>query len=155
MKIRVPSFTLGELYEEVEQLVAPGITRAYMSGEKDYLERHCGEAAFSAVSASIKERERLRLTLDDTILQEPQDIVLARAMLMDSEAPVFVFTYNTQQINCLMDETGEVIEGAEDDIRTVQYAIAIQRHPEADEATDLEYPWMVHELAIVGNQPTI
>ncbi len=52
----------------------------------------------------------------------------------------------------------QVVEGAVDDIRQVSYAIAVTRHPFCDEdnegdETMLEFPWLVSELAIVGNQP--
>ena len=51
----------------------------------------------------------------------------------------------------------QVVEGAVDDIRNVYYAIAVTRHPYCDEDseeddTQLEFPWLISELAVVGNQ---
>ena len=36
-----------------------------------------------------------------------------------SNAPSFVFTFNAQQVNCLRDEDGDIVEGGVDDIRHV------------------------------------
>jgi len=101
--------------------------------------------------------------MDPQILLGPEEVELKMAKPGDGLAPHFVFTFHTQQLNCLYDKEGEVVEGAVDDIRQVHYAIAITRHPWADpdydgeegDESELEYPWIVTELAIVGNNPTI
>jgi import inner membrane translocase subunit TIM44 len=67
-------------------------------------------------------------------------------------SPLFVFTFNTQQINCLRDGEGNVVEGAVDDIRQLFYAIAVQRSPKANTA-EVDFPWQIQEIAILGNQP--
>ena len=87
--------------------------------------------------------------LDDPAARE---VELKGAQRQDKGPPCFIWTFNTQQVNCLRDKDGEIIEGAVDDIRTVYYAMAVVKHPELEKT--LEYPWMVSELAIVGNQPS-
>ncbi|CAD7947018.1 unnamed protein product [Amoebophrya sp. A25] len=162
MKEILPAFRLAEFTEEIEQVVAPAIVRAYLEGDSEFLKMHCGEAAFMAVNASIKERRKLKLVLDMDVRQGPEEVELKGARGLEGgaySAPTFVFTFHTQQINCLRKEgSGEVAEGAVDDIRSVSYAIAITRHPFCDEENEgdetlLEFPWLVSELAIVGNQP--
>jgi len=146
------SFHLEEFAEDVEYIVAPHIIQAYLDGNDEALQKHCGDAAFAAVHAGIKERKRQKMTLDTTILAGPKEVELKGAKLMEQGAPCFIWTFNMQQVNCLRDAEGEIIEGAVDDIRTVCYAMAITRHPEL-EKMDLEYPWQVSELAILWNQP--
>jgi len=146
------SFHLEEFAEDVEYIVAPHIIQSYLDGDAEALQKHCGDAAFAAVHAGIKERVRQKMTLDSTILSGPKEVELKGAKLMETGAPCFIWTFNMQQVNCLRDAEGEIIEGAVDDIRTVCYAMAITRHPEL-EKMDLEYPWQVSELAILWNQP--
>ena len=82
----------------------------------------------------------------------PTEVELKGAKLKEQGAPCFIWTLNVQQVNCLRDSEGEIIEGAVDDIRTACYAMAITRHPELDKL-NLEYPWQVSELANLWNQP--
>ena len=104
----------------------------------------------------------------------PTEVELKAAKPGEGGMPSFVFTFHTQQINCMrsakkedIDEAtgeGKVVEGKVDDVRMVYYAIAVTRHPytledyEPEEGqgvmADLEFPWLIQELAIVGNQPT-
>ncbi|OLP96546.1 putative mitochondrial import inner membrane translocase subunit tim-44 [Symbiodinium microadriaticum] len=146
------SFRLEEFAEDMEYIVAPHIIRSYLEGDQDALEKHCGDAAFAAVNAGIKERIKLKMSLDTTILAGPREIELKGAKLMEQGAPCFIWTFNMQQVNCLRDAEGEIVEGAVDDIRTVCYAMAVTRNPKLEEL-DLEYPWQVSELAILWNQP--
>lgn len=151
MKEIDPSFYLEDFTEDIEYVVAPHIVKTYLEGDADSLHQHCGEAAFAAVNASIKARRQHKLTLDPNILAGPKEVELKGAKLMDKGPPCFIWTFNTQQVNCLRDRHGEIVEGAIDDIRTVFYAMAVTRHPNLEE--NLEYPWQISELAIVGNQP--
>jgi len=145
-------FRLEDFTEDMEYVVAPHIVRSFLEGEADELQKHLGEAAFTAVNASIKARNSQKMSLDPSILAGPQEVELKGAKLMETGAPCFIWTFNTQQVNCLRDKHGEIIEGGVDDIRTVYYAMAVTRHPELEQL-DLEYPWQISELAIVGNQP--
>lgn len=153
MKEIDPNFRLADFAEEVETVIAPQLVRSYLEGDLEKLDLHCGDAAYQAVSASITERKRQKLELDNNILDGPREVELKGAKLMDGGSPCFIWTFQTQQINCLSDSRGEIVEGAVDDIRQVYYAMVIQKHPDAgDMEIELEYPWEVQELAIVGNQ---
>lgn len=146
------SFRLGDLEEDMEYLVAPHIIRTYLEGDQEELQKHCGEAAFAAVNASIKARLEQKLTLDPAILMGPAELQLISAKLNDKGPPSFIYTFLMQQVNCLRDADGEVVEGAIDDIRSVCYAMAVNRHPEVDKDLELQFPWQVSELAILWNQ---
>lgn len=146
-------FQLEEFAEEIEYVIAPHIIQTYLDGDQEALKKHCGEAAFAAVDASIKARKTQKLSLDTNILAGPREVTLVSAKLMDKGSPVFIWTFHMQQVNCLRDKAGEIIEGAVDDIRTVCYALAVMKHPELEKTDGLEYPWQVSELAILWNQP--
>eukprot|EP00746_Dinoflagellata_sp_MGD_P031439 gnl/MRDRNA2_/MRDRNA2_17472_c0_seq1.p1 gnl/MRDRNA2_/MRDRNA2_17472_c0~~gnl/MRDRNA2_/MRDRNA2_17472_c0_seq1.p1 ORF type:complete len:430 (+),score=120.47 gnl/MRDRNA2_/MRDRNA2_17472_c0_seq1:78-1367(+) len=154
MKEIDPTFRMAEFQEELEEVVAPHIVKMYLQGKPETLEVHCGQAAFAAVNASIQARKKERLYLDDSILSGPNEVELKGAKLMEHGAPYFIWTFQTQQVNCLRDHEGEIVEGAIDDIRSVFYMVAITRHPELEKVkTKLEYPWQIEEIAILGNQP--
>lgn len=157
MKEIDPGFKFGEFQEEVETVIAPRVVDSFLKGDRETLKLQCAGPAFAAVESSIKQREKLKCYLDTDILLGPTEVSCIAAKTMDESAPSFVFTFQTQQVNCLRNKiTHDVIEGAVDDIRTVFYAIALTRHPALDEdedvAMNLEYPWQIRELAIVGNQ---
>ncbi|KAK1443579.1 mitochondrial import inner membrane translocase subunit tim44 like protein [Babesia gibsoni] len=146
-----PSFNIPELMELVEHVVAPHIVQCYLDGNADVLKAHCGEGAFNVLSASIKERNLQKLSLDPQILIL-KDVELKGGVTMEDEYPWFIFNFTTQQINCLRDSRGRVVAGEIDDIREVVYSMALSKHPDLS-SENLEYPYMVHEMAIIGNRP--
>lgn len=156
MKEIDPYFSLADFADQIEHVIAPHVVKSFLAGDREALQRQCAGPAFAAVDSSMKEREKQKCYLDSDILMGPCEVELKGARSLDSTAPSFIWTFQCQQINCLRDSKDEVIEGAVDDIRTVYYAMAITRHPAIDEdpeeALNLEYPWQVSELAIVGNQ---
>jgi len=154
-----PNFRLDEFVYEIESIVTPNFIKWYLEGDVAKLKEHCGEAAFAAVNASISAREKQKLYLDTNILSGPSEFELKAAKAGSAgesaagvASPLFVFTFNTQQINCLRDAEGNVVEGAVDDIRQLFYAIAVQRSPKANSAK-VDFPWQIQEIAILGNQP--
>jgi import inner membrane translocase subunit TIM44 len=155
-----PNFSLEEFCEEIESVVAPRFIEWYLTGEAERLRLHCGEAAYAAVNASIDARRKQGLCLDTNVLSGPSEFELKAAKSSSAgesaagaSSPLFVFTFNCQQINCLRDSEGSVVEGAVDDIRQLFYAIAVQRHPKATSSSELEFPWQIQDIAILGNQP--
>lgn len=155
-----PNFRLHEFVDEIETIVTPRFIQWYLEGNAEKLKHHCGEAAFAAVNASIAAREKQKLKLDTNVLSGPSEFELKAAKsgslgeaAAGTASPLFVFTFNCQQINCLRDQDGNVVEGAVDDIRQLFYAIAVQRNPKANSSTSLEFPWQIQEIAILGNQP--
>jgi import inner membrane translocase subunit TIM44 len=153
MKENEYGFALEDFTEDMEYVIAPHIIRSFLEGNAESLEKHCGDAAFAAVNASIKTRKQEKLSLDTAILAGPEELELKGAQRMENGPPAFIWMFHMQQINCLRDGTGEIVEGAVDDIRTVHYAMAVKRHPDP-QAPGLEYPWEVTELAILGNAPS-
>ena len=96
-----PGFNRAEFLEEFEEVVAPTILRSYMEGDGEMLQLHLGEAAFAAAGSSIKERKKLGLAMDSTILDGPSEVFIQGATLLDGNEPCFIMTFNVQQINCV------------------------------------------------------
>merc|ERR1719506_1255529 len=93
MKEIDPDFRLADFAEEVETVVAPNLVKSYLEGDLDTLDLHCGDAAYQAVAASIKERQRQKLKLDTSVLAGPTEVELKGAKLMDGGSPCFIWTF--------------------------------------------------------------
>ncbi|KAK2196874.1 bifunctional Tim44-like domain/Tim44-like/NTF2-like domain superfamily [Babesia duncani] len=151
MKCIDRNFSLPELLELVEHVVAPHIVSCYLEGNAEALKIHCGDCAFNVLNASIRERALQKVTLDPSILIL-KDVELKGGLTQQECGPWFIFNFTTQQINCLRNLKGQVFAGDVDDIREVTYSMALSKHPNI-ETPELEYPYMVHEIAIIGNRP--
>ena len=87
MKDEDPKFRIAEFGDEVEHIIAPSVIQAYLDGEDEWLKLHCGEAAFAAVNASIKERKKMKVVLDRDMLQPPREVELKGAKPVDGDMP--------------------------------------------------------------------
>ncbi|CDU18021.1 mitochondrial import inner membrane translocase subunit TIM44, putative, partial [Plasmodium yoelii] len=152
MKMDDKNFKLSELMYLFEYVISKHIVESYLIGDEDTLRLHCGEAAFNSLNLSITERKKKKLFLDTNVLIY-KNHELKGAQRMEESSPWFIFTFHTQQINCLKNKDDEIIEGKIDDIREVVYTIALSKHPEP-ETEGLLYPYIVREFAIIGNTPS-
>lgn len=126
-----PDFRISEFLHEVETELVPKILGAYLDGSRDILSKLCTKEAYSMLNASIREREAESIVMDTNILHI-SDIDLTAAQLLE-DSPVLIVTFNTQQINCLRNRAGQIVEGREDDIRAVYYAWAFVREVEFED----------------------
>ncbi|KAI0567067.1 Tim44-like protein [Gracilaria domingensis] len=172
-----PSFRISEFLEQVEIQFVPNILGAYLQGDRESLRDNCTDEAYEMLSASIRERDAEGILMDTNIL-DVSDVELTAGKLLE-DSPVLIVTFNTQQINCLRDRGGNVVEGQEDDIRAVYYAWAFVKEAEyedfepmgggvgadekesngpddekKDEKED-ERPWKLKEMVIRGAHSTI
>ena len=122
VRVEMPEFRISDFLVIVQEQLVPEILGAYLRGDREKLENACTEEAYAMLSASLKEREVEGIVMDTNIL-DVDDVELTAGKMM-GEAPVLIVTFTAQQINCLKNRMGEVIEGREDDIRAVYYAWA-------------------------------
>ena len=68
--------------------------------------------------------------------------------------PLVVLTFSCQQINCVRDKSGAVVEGAEDDIQSVHYLWAMQlvdkEYTTKDGRKYTKPTWALRELVLRG-----
>jgi import inner membrane translocase subunit TIM44 len=83
--------------------------------------------------------------MDNTILDLSELEVLETKMV--GERPMVVFQFQIQQINCIRDAKGVVVDGASDDIQSVYYAWAVEQLP----ATVNEpVTWRLRDMMVRG-----
>ena len=146
-----PAFTIVGFLDEVRQVIAPTVTSALLRGDIAVVEDYCGEGAGAAVKATIRDRQQAGRRADTTILSIGE-IHLAAARVVDKMGPLVVVQFMVQQINCLYDNKGNVVEGKDDEIVGVFYIFAITKeYVESDAA----YKWKIKEFAIGGTTPYI
>eukprot|EP00744_Colponema_vietnamica_P012282 GILI01017253.1.p1 GENE.GILI01017253.1~~GILI01017253.1.p1 ORF type:complete len:344 (-),score=86.46 GILI01017253.1:226-1257(-) len=152
MKENDPSFNLNNFLREVEFKIAPMAVRAFLEADLPLLQKICGEGAYAVFAANVKDRQSQGLWMDPNIL-DFGELELKVAKVQDKGAPLFVFTFATQQINCLRDSKGEIVDGKIDDIRKVHYALALTRH--SSPAIEVGHVWEVSEMGIIYQMDTI
>lgn len=126
-----PSFKISDFLHAVETRLIPDILGAYLAGDRDSLKVKCTEGAYAMLNASIRERDTEGIVMDKNIL-DVSDVELTAGKVLE-DSPVLIVSFNTQQINCLRDRAGSVVEGSEDDIRAVYYAWAFVKEVEFED----------------------
>ena len=141
-----PGWDLIEWFEEVNDEIAPALLRGYLEGDEDVIEAYCVEQAAAVIKASVKDNKLSGKIPDPTVL-DVRGVELLAARVLQKAPPILVVKFQTQQIACVRNKQGEVIEGAEDKIEACFYYMAMQRNwDEVDE----ELKWEVLEFQIVG-----
>ena len=153
------SFTVSRFVADMETRIIPAVLRAYLEGAADKLQPFCTEDAFAVMQASIRERRQAGVVMDARLLDLDHVEVAAARFLEDT--PVLIVQFATQQIHCLRNLRGEIVEGAEDDIRAVYYVWAMSQHlpeppeQEAEKQHASRPEWRVMEMVIRGAHATV
>ena len=146
-----PTFTMEQFQDDMEHEIVPAVLGAYLKGDAKTLDEWCGEAASAATKASIDQRNQAGRVMDPNILNM-QHFTVAAAKVVDKVGPIIVMQFMAQQINCLYDKKGNVVEGNDDEIVAVFYAFVMKRVFD-EEQNRIKYE--VAEFAIQGTVPWI
>lgn len=130
-----PYFRISEFLQQVEHKFIPNLLGAYLCSDRDLLKAGCTDDAYAMLNASIRERDAEGIVMDTNIL-DIGDVELTAGRLLE-DSPVLIVSFNTQQINCLRDRAGNVLEGQEDDIRAVYYAWAFVKEAEYEDSSPM------------------
>jgi import inner membrane translocase subunit TIM44 len=110
-------------------LTKAGITNAAFSvlhrGDLEILEDWCYEAPFNVLATPIRQARQLGYHFDSRVL-DIDSIDLAMGKMME-QGPVLVITFSSQQIQCLRDSKGKVVEGDPDKVLRVIYVWVLCR----------------------------
>ncbi|KAA8495303.1 Mitochondrial import inner membrane translocase subunit TIM44-1 [Porphyridium purpureum] len=131
IRVSHPNFRISDFLREVEHETIPRVMDAYLRCDEAVLKENTTEDAYRMLLASIKERKVEGIEIDPTILSV-DDVSLTAARFLD-DLPVLIVSFSVQQINCLRDRSGNIIEGKEDDIRAVYYLWAMIQDHDLDE----------------------
>ncbi|XP_004926824.1 mitochondrial import inner membrane translocase subunit TIM44 [Bombyx mandarina] len=123
-----PNFTAQKFLEDCANDIIPNILEAMVRGDLEILKDWCYEGVFNILATPIKQCKQLGYRLDSKILDIEQ-IELVMGKMMD-QGPVLVITFQSQQIMCVRDGKGNVIEGSPDKVMRVNYVWVLCRDPQ-------------------------
>lgn len=126
-----PDFSLESWKNDVVEVTLPNLMRLFLEGRIKELKPSLGESVYNRMAAESRVRKKEGVYVDTNVLG------IMNAEILDckpdtskhgGESPTIVMHFMCQQINCVRKkETGEVVEGGEDDIRAYSYVCAFQR----------------------------
>ena len=93
------------------------VVKAYLEGKEDILRQHCTDELLERLMGLYRHSEA-QGTFQDSTLLFINDVELLDAMFVEKQ-PVIVVTFSCQQINCMRDKFGNVVDGKEDEIQQV------------------------------------
>ncbi|RHY06916.1 hypothetical protein DYB37_000758 [Aphanomyces astaci] len=146
-----PSFDVETWKDAVAENVVPHVLDAFLRGNSRDLKQWMGEAAYNTVNMAIRERKADGLVVDPNILAIRNVTVIALSA-EDKQAPIIGIQLMAQQINCIRNREGEIVEGADDDIQANFYIFAFRREYD-EEASALK--WKIVEFGVIGSVPYI
>ena len=98
----------------------------------------------------IRLRKEEGLRYDDARIMDVEKMEIIAVQVEDNRSPIVVCQFMAQQINCIRNAEGEVVEGSPGDIRAYFYVMAFQR--EYDDANH-ELVWKVVDFQLGGGEP--
>ena len=126
-----PSFSLEEWKDQVVEGLCHEVLNALLVGDTRSLRPWLTDGVYERICAEIRQRKELGHDFGASrVLDIDRDFaqVVSLEIGEQSRTPQILLTFMAQQINCVRDtKTGDIIEGAEDDIRAFYYAVICQR----------------------------
>ena len=142
-----PEFTMEQFKEDAVEHTIPEIMQFFLEGRIKELEPWLGEAVYKRLSAENKVRKDEGLVVDSNLLGIFNAEIVAVEMDKVEKEPIILLHYMAQQINCVRNKDGEVVEGREDDIKANSYLVAFQRAYDED---DGHLSWKIVDFRFNG-----
>jgi len=120
-----PSFEKEQFLKDCEKDIIPTILEAITRGDLEILEDWCYEAPFNVLATPLRQAKQMGYVLDSKVL-DIDNLDLAMGKMME-QGPVLVLTFNSQQILCVKDREGKVVEGSADKVMRVAYVWVLCR----------------------------
>jgi hypothetical protein len=133
-----PHFNKEEWAAEVCQELVPAVIKAHLSGNISPHRKIMGEAVYQKLIADIRIRKQEGLVFDSTVI-DCEERAVELKYPEGSDSAYIVGHYAVQQLYCVKNREGEIIEGDESDIRMRIYTMLFQQHLE-EVPTSLKTP---------------
>lgn len=114
-----PNFDKEQFLVECEYRIIPNILEAMVRGDLEILKDWCYEAPFNVLAHPVKQAQAAGYRFDSKIL-DIDHVDLAMGKIME-QGPVLIITFISQQINCVRDKSGAVVEGDPEKVQRMQY----------------------------------
>lgn len=122
-----PQFTMEQFKQDAVEQTIPEIMQVFLDGRITELKEWLGESVYKRLAAENKVRKDEGLVVDSNLLGIFNADIVAVEMDKVEKEPIILIHFMAQQINCVRNKDGEVVEGREDDIKANSYLMAFQR----------------------------
>jgi len=120
-----PNFEKEQFLKDCEQDFIPNILEAIVRGDLETLQDWCFEAPYNVLAAPLNQAHQLGWVIHSRVLDiDSLDLYTGKMM---EQGPVLVITFNSQQVMCVKDKQGKVMEGSEDKVLRISYVWALCR----------------------------
>merc|ERR1719516_614146 len=109
-----PAFEKEQFLKDCEKDIIPNILEAIVRGDLEILEDWCYEAPFNVLATPLRQAKQMGYQLHSQVL-DIDSINLMMGKMME-QGPVLILTFNSQQIVCVRNKEGKVVEGSEDKV---------------------------------------
>ncbi|KAI7697269.1 hypothetical protein SSS_08104 [Sarcoptes scabiei] len=114
-----PDFDRFKFIKDCETDIVPNILEALIRGDLEVLQDWCYEGVFNVLITPIKQAQTMGYRFESRIL-DLTNVDLEMGKMME-QGPVLIITFQTQQIMCVRDAKGNVVEGDPEKIIKVNY----------------------------------
>ncbi|RZF39132.1 hypothetical protein LSTR_LSTR005760 [Laodelphax striatellus] len=120
-----PNFDRNEFLKQCEIDIIPNILEAIVRGDLEILKDWCHEGPYNILSIPLKQAKEQGLVFASKVLDiDNIDLVMGKVM---DQGPVLVISFTSQQILCLKDRQGKVVDGSLDTVYLVNYVWVLCR----------------------------
>jgi len=149
LRVLDPEFSLEKWKEDLVEVTLPRIMQLFLEGRIKELKPSLGEAVYNRLAAEARARKKEGVYVDTNVLAiMNSEILSCTPDTVNKGSPIIMVHFMCQQINCVRkNETGEVVEGSEDDIRAYSYLVAMQREYDEEKS---ELNWKIVDFMLNG-----
>lgn len=149
LRILDPSFSLESWKHGLVEVTLPKFMKLFLEGRIKELKPFLGEAVYNRFAAESRARKKEGVYVDTNVLSVMNmDIASCVPDTLNKGSPLITIYFSCQQINCVRKkETGEIVEGSEDDIRAYMYLVTMQREYDEEKG---ELNWKILDFMLNG-----
>lgn len=145
-----PTFDTKKFLKQCETDIIPNVLEAMTRGDLEILKDWCHEGPYNIFAIPIQEAYKKGYKIESKILDvDNVDLVMGKVM---EQGPVLIISFTSQQMMCVKDATGKVVEGDPDKIMRVTYVWVLCRDPTE---TDPRAAWRLLDLSASSNEQLV
>lgn len=121
------TFEQKRFLKQCEMDIIPNVLEAMTRGDLEILKDWCHEGPYNLFALPIQEAYKKGYIIESKILDvDNVDLVMGKVM---DQGPVLIITFTSQQIMCVKDSSGGIVEGDPEKVMRVTYVWVLCRDP--------------------------
>lgn len=121
------NFVPKQFLKQCESDIIPNILEAMTTGDLEILKDWCHLGPYNMFAVPLQEAYKKGYRIESKILDiDNVDLVMGKVM---EQGPVLIITFTSQQMMCVKDSEGNVVEGDPDKVMRISYVWVLCRDP--------------------------